>query len=620
MLGWFAETTLIAAGLAFVAVITSRVRAIGPTTRHALWLVVMIKLVTPPLLSWPWATPSPISDWIIASPQDLSQSREGFVITDGRPDQRQSEAGPTAFEVSFDQGNSAPNPVEDESSEPPAEWVRRGIFPDVTQRYWVLGLSLPERSQLAWWAVATWLGGSLVLAMGQAIRILRFRRRLFAAVPAPDSLTYELESIGARLGVPVPEILVLPDLGTPMLWCLGRPRLLLPARLVKSLPLDRWRGILMHELAHLRRGDHWVSRLELVAGLIWWWNPVYWLARACLDAEAELACDAWVIWALPKDRVAYAEVLFDVCTLLSLSPSKPPSPALGVAGSGRFFERRLTLILHNHVPCRLSPLALLAACLLLLFAVPSWSKGEPASVREDVLATVSVTTAAGENSVADDDDADDDVDDDKKLARKDKDDDDDDDADDDDDEDDEGNSDDDDAKARSKEKAKIKAGKSERELEELGEKIGKEMEAKFGPGSEFEKKMEAFGKEMEAKFGEDSEFAKRMEAFGKEIEAKFGAGSEFEKQMKDLGEDMKTKFGPGSEFAKNLKEKVDVDVKAKKKAAEKQSSAKAQAKSARTEVAKRETLSRDRRIQKLEAQIRELVDEIKALKAAESEK
>ena len=48
--------------------------------------------------------------------------------------------------------------------------------------------------------------------------------------------------------------------------------------------------------------------------------------------------------------IAYAEVLFDVCALLSQSPSMPPSPTLGVAGSGRFFERRLTLILHDHVP------------------------------------------------------------------------------------------------------------------------------------------------------------------------------------------------------------------------------------------------------------------------------
>ena len=194
-------------------------------------------------------------------------------------------------------------------------------------------------------------------------------------MPAPDDLVEEAERIGRCLGVRAPELLVVPDLGTPLLWCLGRPKLLLPAQLVKTLDLDRWRGILTHELAHLRRGDHWVSRLELAAGLIWWWNPVYWLARARLDAEAELACDAWVVSTLPKDRLAYAEALFNICSTLSLA--KAPAPALGVAGSGRFFERRLTMILHGHVPCRLSPLALLAACLLALFALPSWSTAKP---------------------------------------------------------------------------------------------------------------------------------------------------------------------------------------------------------------------------------------------------
>ena len=206
---------------------------------------------------------------------------------------------------------------------------------------------------------------------GQAWRIRRFCRRLRLAIPAPDDLVAEAERIAGSIGVRAPELLVVPELGTPMLWCLGRPRLLLPAPLIKTLDRDRWRGILVHELAHLRRGDHWVSRLELAAGLLWWWNPLYWLTRARLDAEAELACDAWVVWTLPKDRLAYAETLFDIGSALSRSGS--PAPALGVAGSGRFLERRLTMILHERVPCRLSPLALLVAALLVLFALPSWS-------------------------------------------------------------------------------------------------------------------------------------------------------------------------------------------------------------------------------------------------------
>ena len=49
-----------------------------------------------------------------------------------------------------------------------------------------------------------WSVGSAGLAVGQAIRILRFRRRLLAAIPAPDLLVYELERISERLGVRAP--------------------------------------------------------------------------------------------------------------------------------------------------------------------------------------------------------------------------------------------------------------------------------------------------------------------------------------------------------------------------------------------------------------------------------
>ena len=98
---------------------------------------------------------------------------------------------------------------------------------------------------------------------------------------------------------------------------------------VNSLGQAAWRGILAHELAHLRRRDHWVRRLVLIAGLAWWWHPVYWLTRRRLDAEAELACDEWAVAAIPEGRLAYAEALLAVCR--SLNSARPPEPALGAA-------------------------------------------------------------------------------------------------------------------------------------------------------------------------------------------------------------------------------------------------------------------------------------------------
>ena len=73
MLEWIAETTLVAAGLAVVALLTGRLHSIGPTVRHLLWLVVLLKLLTPPVVSWPWATRSQTLDW----PVSLSQIATG---------------------------------------------------------------------------------------------------------------------------------------------------------------------------------------------------------------------------------------------------------------------------------------------------------------------------------------------------------------------------------------------------------------------------------------------------------------------------------------------------------------------------------------------------------------
>jgi beta-lactamase regulating signal transducer with metallopeptidase domain len=423
----------------------------------------------------------------------------------------------------------------------------------------------PDAEALYRWVLFIWLGGSLALGVAQLSRVVRFHKRMREAIPAPEWLADEAEQMGARLGVRVPEILAVPHLTTPLLWCLGRPKLLVPCRLIKSIDADSWRGILAHELAHLCRGDHWVGRLELVAGLMWWWNPLYWLTRRRLDAEAELACDAWVVWALPDDRLTYAEVLFQICSEFSRATSA--APALGVAGSGRFFERRLRMILRDHVPCRVSPLTLLVAGLMALLALPTWTLARPASLiatdRDEKASQVTPAHDAPAPQIgddkddADDDDADDDADDDdqKGEARKGK----------------SKDSRESEADELKEKKEKLDLDKElsgldkkiesalgpdfEKKIEAWAEKFAGEIEAKFGDDSEFVKKMEALGKEMEQKFGEGSEFAKKMEALGKEMEQKFGEHSEFAKKMESLGKDMEKKFGPGSDFEKKIKEK-----------------------------------------------------------------
>jgi hypothetical protein len=162
-----------------------------------------------------------------------------------------------------------------------------------------------------------------------------------------------------------------------MLWALfGSPRLLLPASLWERLTPDQRDTLLVHELAHLRRGDHWVRWLELAALALYWWHPVAWWARRQLQEAEEQCCDAWVVWALPDAALAYADAL--VATVAFLSQPRLLLP-LGASGMGRTSQvkRRLTMIVNQTGSRALSWPWLLLVLLLgaaLLPWRPTWAE------------------------------------------------------------------------------------------------------------------------------------------------------------------------------------------------------------------------------------------------------
>ena len=101
------------------------------------------------------------------------------------------------------------------------------------------------------------------------------------ASPGSDSIQNWVDGLAARLGLASsPQVWWIDGKLSPMLWALfGAPRLIIPIELWKSLD-QRQRGtLLVHELAHLRRGDHRVRLFELLVTSLYWWNPVLWWAR-----------------------------------------------------------------------------------------------------------------------------------------------------------------------------------------------------------------------------------------------------------------------------------------------------------------------------------------------------
>ena len=91
------------------------------------------------------------------------------------------------------------------------------------------------------------------------------------------------------------------------------------------LQTDEAELIVRHELTHLHHLDFLWSLCRTIAVIVYWWNPLIWLAAICSKRDAELACDEAVAAKLPeRERLAYARAI------LAQAPRK--TAALSLAG------------------------------------------------------------------------------------------------------------------------------------------------------------------------------------------------------------------------------------------------------------------------------------------------
>jgi beta-lactamase regulating signal transducer with metallopeptidase domain len=306
----------VAAVLALLAVAAGRL-ARRPAVAHVLWLLVLVKLVTPPL----WTVSLP---WAVAS----TAPPEGAVVL-----------------------------VTAEAAEPAG-------------RDW--GATLVAA------LLVVWAAGSLVWFARAAVKIARFHRLLHLAAAPPPELKDLADRLARRMGLKqCPPIAVVPGSVPPLVWAaVGRPRVYLPAELLARLSPEEQASLVAHELAHVCRGDHWVRWLELVVLGLYWWYPVAWLARRQLQAHEEECCDAWVIDEVPPR--AYATAI--LTTLDFLAEGRPvPAMASGLGRTG-VLKRRLARIMTGGRPKRLNRtarVAVVAFAAALLPLLPTFAAPEP---------------------------------------------------------------------------------------------------------------------------------------------------------------------------------------------------------------------------------------------------
>lgn len=332
--------TLLAASLAVVA---AGVGALSrrPALAHGLWLLVLLKLVTPPFVQvplLPTAPPTLSAEPVIEETVPLTSEEIVRIL---------GQTEPAKTSIAETPSTEMPVLPEPAATEEAAPWTLSYAV--------VLGL-LWAAGSVTWFMLSTW-------------RVARFHRLLVHAQPVPSGLLCEVGTLAKRLGLRrCPEVRFVPGAISPMVWSLGTPLLLLPAELWQRLTDEQRQTLVVHELAHLARRDHWVRGLEFLVTGLYWWNPLVWWARHGLREAEERCCDAWVVWVLPGAARAYATALVETVDFLSEARPVLPAAASGI-GHVRILKRRLTMILQGTTPRALSAtgflgLASLAALLL----------------------------------------------------------------------------------------------------------------------------------------------------------------------------------------------------------------------------------------------------------------
>jgi beta-lactamase regulating signal transducer with metallopeptidase domain len=187
---------------------------------------------------------------------------------------------------------------------------------------------------LALWAI----GAALVFARAVVAHavVARLVRRARVLTDADAALGSNRPGAHVRL-------LVSDRLATPITTRWRRPVIILPESAAQWTG-ERRRIVLVHELAHIVRGDYAAQGVATLALAVLWFHPLAWLAVARLKAEAEYAADD-VVLSSGTTGVVYASHLLDLARA-AMPMRLSAAVAVGVVRSSRV-ERRFVAILDD---------------------------------------------------------------------------------------------------------------------------------------------------------------------------------------------------------------------------------------------------------------------------------
>ena len=289
-----------------------------PHVCHALWLLVLFKLLTPPLFSY-----------LVIFDSIVREEPRGTLVSENSTDTADLDAS-----------------------------LKARMQTEATKLRWV---------QVLFSVSAV---GSFVFLLSTLSRVRFIHRWVRCALNADQWLQELTRVLALELGSRrIPSVRVHGGKVSPFLWAgSADPLIVLPEGLIRVVEPEGIRLIIQHELAHYARRDHWTNTFTMIVVILFWWNPVVWWARRELSFHQECCCDAMVLEKRNDQRVRYAETLLKTVDFIAMEYQAGYSAAIEF-GSRMTFRRRVENIVSKEPIARTSNCSrsfVLACCLLIL--------------------------------------------------------------------------------------------------------------------------------------------------------------------------------------------------------------------------------------------------------------
>jgi len=177
-----------------------------------------------------------------------------------------------------------------------------------------------------------------LLTICWAVGAALFALRLAASWRAALRLRASARRSGTRLARHGREVLLTDEVEAPLTIGLRKPVILLPRAMASC------DAALLHELAHIERGDAWWHLAAEVTRIVYWFHPLVWIVARFAALERERACDDAALDA-GVGSFDYAELLIGVASRTRRGAALP------MAAAGQL-EARLRSLVDPTLPRR----------------------------------------------------------------------------------------------------------------------------------------------------------------------------------------------------------------------------------------------------------------------------